>query len=90
MAIRKIPRRDRHLATASGGIQCAATTAQTWIAWNAHGSATTHIFQLDKSCGADGMVVKPGTRVAPGMSFFVPFVAVWSAASSTRYAWPTR
>ena len=28
--------------------------------WNANGVATTQIFQLDKSYGADGMVVKPG------------------------------
>jgi NitT/TauT family transport system substrate-binding protein len=28
--------------------------------WNANGVATTQIFQLDKSIGADGLVVKPG------------------------------
>jgi NitT/TauT family transport system substrate-binding protein len=33
---------------------------ETWIVWNANGVATTQIFQLDKSYGADGMVVKPG------------------------------
>jgi NitT/TauT family transport system substrate-binding protein len=43
----------------SGDIQCAATTLETWIVWNANGVATTQIFQLDKSFGADGMVVKP-------------------------------
>lgn len=59
VAIRKIPQKDRHLAIASGDIQCAATTVETWIAWNAAGVATTQIFQLDKSFGADGMVVKP-------------------------------
>jgi NitT/TauT family transport system substrate-binding protein len=32
---------------------------ETWIVWNANGVATTQIFQLDKSYGADGMVVKP-------------------------------
>jgi NitT/TauT family transport system substrate-binding protein len=41
-------------------VQCAATTVETWIVWNANGVATTQIFQLDKSFGADGMVVKPG------------------------------
>jgi NitT/TauT family transport system substrate-binding protein len=41
-------------------VQCAATTVETWVAWNANGVATTQIFQLDKSYGADGMVVKPG------------------------------
>jgi NitT/TauT family transport system substrate-binding protein len=60
VTIRKIPQKDRHLAIASGDIQCAATTVETWIVWNANGVATTQIFQLDKSFGADGMVVKPG------------------------------
>jgi NitT/TauT family transport system substrate-binding protein len=59
VSIKKIPQKDRHLAIASGDIQCAATTVETWIAWNANGVATTQIFQLDKSFGADGMVVKP-------------------------------
>jgi NitT/TauT family transport system substrate-binding protein len=59
VSIKKIPQKDRHLAIASGDIQCAATTVETWVAWNAAGIATTQIFQLDKSYGADGMVVKP-------------------------------
>ena len=59
VSIKKIPQKDRHLAVASGDIQCAATTVETWVAWNAAGVATTQIFQLDKSYGADGMVVKP-------------------------------
>ena len=58
--IKKIPQKDRHLAIASGDVQCAATTVETWIAWNANGVPTTQIFQLDKSFGADGIVVKPG------------------------------
>jgi NitT/TauT family transport system substrate-binding protein len=33
---------------------------ETWVVWNANGVATTQIFQLDKSFGADGMVVKAG------------------------------
>ncbi len=60
VSIKKIPQKDRHLAIASGDIQCAATTVETWIGWNAAGVATTQIFQLDKSFGADGMVVKSG------------------------------
>jgi NitT/TauT family transport system substrate-binding protein len=65
VTIRKIPQKDRHLAIASGDIQCAATTVETWIVWNANGVATTQIFQLDKSFGADGMVVKPAiTKIA--------------------------
>src|SRR5436190_2394310 len=58
VTIKKIPQKDRHLAIASGDVQCAATTVETWIGWNAAGVATTQIFQLDKSYGADGMVVK--------------------------------
>jgi NitT/TauT family transport system substrate-binding protein len=65
VSIKKIPQKDRHLAVASGDIQCAATTVETWVVWNANGVATTQIFQLDKSYGADGMVVKPGiTKIA--------------------------
>jgi NitT/TauT family transport system substrate-binding protein len=56
--IKKIPQKDRHLAMASGDIQCAATTVETWVVWSANGIPTTQIFQLDKSYGADGMVVK--------------------------------
>src|SRR6187455_3791518 len=59
VTIKKIPQKDRHLAIASGDVQCAATTVETWVVWNANGVATTQIFQLDKSYGADGMVVKP-------------------------------
>jgi len=65
VSIKKIPQKDRHLAIASGDVQCAATTVETWIVWNANGVPTTQIFQLDKSYGADGMVVKPGiTKIA--------------------------
>ena len=60
VTIKKIPQKDRHLAIASGDVQCAATTVETWIAWNANGVPTVQIFQLDKSYGADGMVAKAG------------------------------
>ncbi len=60
VSLKKIPQKDRHLAIASGDLQCAATTVETWVAWNANGVPTVQIFQLDKSFGADGMVVKPG------------------------------
>jgi NitT/TauT family transport system substrate-binding protein len=56
--IKKVPQASRHLAIASGDVQCAATTVETWIVWNANGVATTQIFQLDKSYGADGMAVR--------------------------------
>ena len=55
VTIKKVPQKDRHLVIASGDVQCAATTVE-----NANGVPTTQIFQLDKSYGADGMVVKPG------------------------------
>ena len=62
VAIKKIPQKDRHLAIASGDIQCAATTVETWIVWNANGVATRQIFQMDKSFGADGMAVRNDIR----------------------------
>ena len=58
VSIKKIPQKDRHLAIASGDIQCAATTVETWVVWNANGVATKQIFQMDKSYGADGMAVR--------------------------------
>ncbi|MCC6198066.1 MAG: ABC transporter substrate-binding protein [Burkholderiales bacterium] len=62
VTIKKIPQKDRHLAIASGDVQCAATTVETWIVWNANGVPTTQIFQLDKSYGADGMAVRNNIR----------------------------
>jgi NitT/TauT family transport system substrate-binding protein len=61
VTIKKIPQKDRHLAMASGDIQCAATTVETWIVWDAAGIKTKQIFQLDKSYGADGMAVRSAT-----------------------------
>jgi NitT/TauT family transport system substrate-binding protein len=58
VTLSKIPQASRHLAMASGDIQCAATTVETWIAWNANGVASTQIFQMDKSYGADGIAVR--------------------------------
>jgi len=58
VTIKFIPQKDRHLAIASGDVQCAATTVETWIVWNANGVATKQVVQLDKSYGADGMVVR--------------------------------
>jgi len=56
--IKFIPQKDRHLALAAGSIQCAATTVETHVAWNANGVPIVQIFQLDKSYGADGMAVR--------------------------------
>ena len=41
VTIKKIPQKDRHLAIASGDVQCAATTVETWIAWNAAGVSSS-------------------------------------------------
>jgi NitT/TauT family transport system substrate-binding protein len=60
VTIKFIPQKDRHLAIASGDVQCAATTVETWLVWNANGVATRQVVQLDKSFGADGMVVRNG------------------------------
>jgi NitT/TauT family transport system substrate-binding protein len=60
VTIKKVPQASRHLAIASGDVQCAATTVETWVVWNANGVATHQVFQLDKSYGADGMVVRNG------------------------------
>ena len=62
VTIKKIPQASRHLAIASGDIQCAATTVETWVVWNASGIPTTQIFQLDKSYGADGLVVRSDVK----------------------------
>ena len=56
--IKNIPQKDRHLAVASGDIQCAATTVETFMIWNANGVPIKQLFQLDMSHGADGMVVR--------------------------------
>jgi NitT/TauT family transport system substrate-binding protein len=58
VTIKFIPQKDRHLAIASGDVPCAATTVETWIVWNANGVPTKQVLQLDKSYGADGMVVR--------------------------------
>ncbi len=60
VTIKKIPQKDRHLAIASGDVQCAATTVETWIVWNANGVATTQLFKMDQGMGSDGLVARPG------------------------------
>lgn len=58
--VKMIPQSSRHLAVASGTIQCAATTVETYISWNAAGVPIKQIVQLDKSHGADGLAVRDG------------------------------
>src|SRR5438552_2297198 len=65
VTIKKIPQKDRHLAIASGDVQCAATTVETYIVWNANGVPITQVVQLDKSYGADGLAVRSNiTKIA--------------------------
>src|SRR3954447_18816180 len=65
VSLKKIPQASRHLAIQSGDVQCAATTVETWVVWNANGVPTRQIFQMDKSYGADGMAVRNGVaRIA--------------------------
>ena len=61
VTIKKIPQKDRHLAIASGDLQCAATTVETWIVWNANGIATTQLFKMDQGMGSDGIVARRPT-----------------------------
>ena len=62
VSLKKIPQASRSLALASGDIQCAATTVETWAVWNANGVPAKQIVQLDKSYGADGIVARPGIK----------------------------
>lgn len=58
VTIKLIPQKDRHLALASGDLQCATTTVQTHMMWTQNGVPNTQIFLMDKSTGADGLVVR--------------------------------
>src|SRR5256885_14756538 len=44
VTIKKIPQQSRHLALAANDIQCAATTVETWLVWNANGVPSKQIF----------------------------------------------
>src|SRR5512137_3133410 len=58
VSLKKIPQKDRHLAIASGDVQCAATTVETYVVWNANGVPIKQLVQMDKSYGADGLAVR--------------------------------
>lgn len=60
--IKLIPQKDRHLALASGAIQCAATTVETHLAWNANGVPIVQLLLTDKSYGADGLAVRDAIK----------------------------
>src|SRR5260370_22263845 len=44
VTIKKIPQKDRHLAVASGDVQCAATTVETWNSLDCNGVSAQQIF----------------------------------------------
>ncbi len=81
--IKMIPQKDRHLAIASGDIQCAATTVETWIVWNAAGVATTQIFQMDKSYGADGLAVRNDIKTIKDLKG--KKIAAWAPGTSPYF-----
>ena len=87
VSIRKIPQKDRHLAIASGDIQCAATTVETWVVWNANGVATKQIFQLDKSYGADGMAVRNDIASIKGLKGKTVLASAPGTAPYFTLAW---
>jgi NitT/TauT family transport system substrate-binding protein len=89
VALRKIPQKDRHLAIASGDIQCAATTVETWISWNANGVATKQIFQLDKSLGEDGMAVRSdqGSEGQDGRGVRARYLALFRTGLDAQEEW---
>jgi NitT/TauT family transport system substrate-binding protein len=60
VTIKFIPQKDRHLAVASGDVQCAATTVETYVSWAAAGVPLVQVVQLDKSYGADGLATRNG------------------------------
>ncbi len=60
VTLKMVPQQSRHLAIASGSLQCAATTVETYLTWNAAGVPIKQIVQLDKSYGADGIAVRQG------------------------------
>ena len=63
VTIKKIPQKDRHLVLASGDIQCAATTVETWIGWNAAGVATTGVAVMAAVSLAGPAAAAPSTSV---------------------------
>ncbi len=83
VSLKKIPQKDRHLAIASGDIQCAATTVETWIVWNANGVPTTQIFQMDKSYGADGLAVRNDIKTIKDLKG--KKIAAWAPGTSPYF-----
>ena len=87
VTIKKIPQKDRHLAIASGDIQCAATTVETHVAWNTNGVPIVQIFQLDKSYGADGIAVRNDIKTFADLKGKTVAVDAPGTASYFTLAW---
>jgi NitT/TauT family transport system substrate-binding protein len=81
--IKMIPQTTRHIAIKSGDIQCAATTVETWISWNAAGVETAQIFQMDKSYGADGLAVRNNIKSIKDLKG--KKVAAWSPGTAPYF-----
>jgi len=71
--LKMIPQKDRHLALASGAIQCAATTIETHVAWNTNGVPIVQIFQMDFADlkGKTVAVSAPGTAPYFGLAWML-------------------
>ena len=85
--LKMIPQKDRHLALASKAIQCAATTVETHVAWNANGVPIVQIFQLDKSYGADGIAVRNDIKTFADLKGKTVAVDAPGTASYFTLAW---
>ena len=58
---RFVPHRERHLALASGALNCVVTTVDTMIQWAA-AIPLQQVLVLDRSRGGDGVAVRPAIR----------------------------
>ena len=87
VTIKMIPQKDRHLAIASGDVQCAATTVETYINWNANGVPITQVVQLDKSYGADGMAARNNIAKIPDLKGKTVGVDAPGTSSYFALAW---
>lgn len=57
-----LPEAERGQALAEGRVQCAGAAGSTWLAWIANGTAARQILSVDRSFGADGLVVRAGVE----------------------------
>lgn len=60
VSIQTLSQSEREAALLAGRVDCAATSAESWLIWNAAGTDAKQIFAIDKSFGSDGIAVRPG------------------------------